>query len=361
MPIDLDQLLSEHHNLSEGRKKFIRSVFKLLGNFTEHALTMNKEEVNQCLEWLKTKLHTDQSWNGYVGTIRTVYKWLYERDGGEGFPDSVRRVKLQRVRREDYVRTKLLSEHEVRALIEAADNPRDKSMVSICWEGGFRLGELLSMTVGGCERTSVGYNVTVTGKTGTRTIPIVLTAPLLEMWLYCHPAKDNRESNVWTKRRGDRFQAVGLAEAHKILKVLAKRADLKRNVHWYMLRHSTATFYARNNVNEAAMRKVFGWTANSNMTSVYTHLVPGDVEDTVLALRGVKKVEKRIPEHMLEPLKCFKCGTLNPFDAKHCVSCGMVLDREEAQYLIERDKVLREIGELLKDPQILERLKLLKK
>ncbi len=361
--LTVDDLLSEQHALGEGRKKFVRSVFHTItkhldedgkeDGFTDHPLEMTESEVHKCLEWLKSKCHTDQSWNGYVAAIRTVYRWKFERDGGEGFPDSVRKIKLRKVRREDDVRKKILSEREVRALIEVADNQRDKALVGSDWEGGFRPGELLSMTVGGCEKTSAGFNVTVTGKTGTRTLPIVVMAPLLEMWLYCHPAREDRESPLWTKRKGNRFVSIKYSEVAKIIKVLARRAGLTRRVHMYMMRHSQCTEYARHRIGDSMMRKVFGWTPGSQMPAIYTHLVPGDVEDTVLALRGVKKVERIVSEQILEPKTCFRCGERNPFDGLFCVKCSSPLSQEGADLFLKREEVLKLLG----DPEVLDGFK----
>ena len=343
----LERYFRERKDLSAGRKRNIGIVFKLVAKWTDHPFTLNREEMLELVERLEKHLGSEHTFNTYVAVIRAVYRWL---NGGE-FPDSVKHLKLKRVRREEEIKREILSDVEVRGMIAAADNPRDKAMVGVCWEGGFRLGELLGLNVGDVDHTSYGFEVRVSGKTGTRAMPIVVTAPLLQVWLYSHPAHNDKEAPLWMKFKGDRYTGVRCAIAHKIIKTLARRAGLKRNVHWHMLRHTQATFYARSNVNEAQMRRAFGWTKGSTMPELYTHLTSRDVEETVLALRGVKKVEKEIAAPMLEPVKCFRCGELNSFEADFCFRCAAPLRIENAALIVEKQQI---IDRLLADPDVRE-------
>jgi site-specific recombinase XerD/ribosomal protein L40E len=348
------QILERYSNvraLGQGRRNLVRVVFRKAAEYCNHPFRMSQTEFEDLLEQLGKTLKP-QTYNSYVITIRTFYKW---KNNGE-FPDFMKHVKLKRFRREDVVSKQILSETEVRALIQAADNPRDKAMVGVCWEGGFRIGELLSIIIESCEKTGTGYNLKVTGKTGTRVMPIVLTAPLLEMWLYNHPAKDNKQSPLWVRLHGNRYESIGTVGVDHMIKKLARRAGIQRNVHWHMLRHTQATFYARNNVNEEQMRKVFGWEKDSNMPSLYTHLTARDVEETVLALRGIKKAEKTVKTQTLEPRTCFRCGENNPFDADYCLKCGTTLTREKAEKAIHREEVLDAVCEFLKNPENLDKL-----
>ena len=346
----LDKFLLERHDLSSDRKEFYRYVFKTLGKFTDHPFNLDREEMSICLEKLEQVARTRRSWNSYVAAIRVLYKWMNQ---GE-YPDSVKHVKAKRVRSEDEVKNKILTEQEVQSLIVSATNPRDKALVAVCFEGGFRLGELLSLTVGACERASYGYDVTVTGKTGTRRMPLVTMAPLLEMWLYCHPAKNDQQAPLWLRMKGA-FKGISKTQAHNTIKALAKKAGLKRNVHWHMLRHTQATLYARGNVNEQQMRMIFGWTRNSNMPSVYTHLSARDYQDTVLRLRGVDKVEHKVKPSVMVPRKCWKCGEMNPFDKQHCGKCGTPLDQKAAQRMIQREQMMDDLLTLLSKPGMLDK------
>ncbi|MEM3000555.1 MAG: hypothetical protein QXX34_08560, partial [Candidatus Bathyarchaeia archaeon] len=97
---------------------------------------------------------------------------------------------------------RLLTQKDFEALVQAADNRRDKAMLYTLFEGALRPGELLSMRVssvkfkqaetarvenGAVVKEKVDYCViSVNGKTGLKVLPLVASyRPLLE-WLEEH-------------------------------------------------------------------------------------------------------------------------------------------------------------------------------
>lgn len=87
---------------------------------------MSREEFNQCLELL-SRDYKSGSWNTYISCIRVWYKWY----NGEEYPDSVKHIHLKKLCREDYVKTKILSEAEIKALLQACEHPRDKAFIAV--------------------------------------------------------------------------------------------------------------------------------------------------------------------------------------------------------------------------------------
>ncbi|MDY7083330.1 MAG: tyrosine-type recombinase/integrase, partial [Halobacteria archaeon] len=81
----------------------------------------------------------------------------------------------------------LLTKEDVEAQIDACKNPRDKAFVSLLWETGARIGELIDLTVGDIEDRAHGKKVTLDGKTGSRRLPLVESVPYLNRWLSEHP------------------------------------------------------------------------------------------------------------------------------------------------------------------------------
>jgi len=238
---------------------------------------------------------------------------------------------------------KWLSEQEVWSLLTAADHPRDKALLGVTWEGGFRIGESLGLTIGNCKRKSYGFDVTVSGKTGTRTMQIVVTAPLLEMWLYNHPDKDNKQAPVFLRLKdgfyGSRHKPIGLTAADQLIKKIARRVGLKKDVSIHWLRHTQCTFYADNGVSDEEMRKIFGWKPGSKMPSRYTHLSGSHTRRTVLTLRGVTSEKVEPKSTLMQPKKCLRCG-----------------DREKAQKIVEKEKKKDQVWRLLMEPGVVERL-----
>jgi len=68
----------------------------------------------------------------------------------------------------------LLTVEEVRAMMAAAENERDKALVSVLFEAALRPGELLGMTVGCVQFKDEYCLISVVGKkTGVKRIPLV--------------------------------------------------------------------------------------------------------------------------------------------------------------------------------------------
>lgn len=57
-------------------------------------------------------------------------------------------------------------------MISAAKHPRDKAMIALLYEGGFRIGELASIKFKDIEFNKFGGKVKVSGKTGERLVPL---------------------------------------------------------------------------------------------------------------------------------------------------------------------------------------------
>lgn len=70
------------------------------------------------------------------------------------------------------------------------------------------------------------------------------------------------------------------------------------------------------------------WTHRRwNMPAVYLHLSGRDVDKKLLEHRGLLEPEEKLEaeEKPLEPIKCPRCETINPADAKFCYKCSMAL------------------------------------
>jgi ribosomal protein L40E len=141
----------------------------------------------------------------------------------------------------------------------------------------------------------------------------------------------------------------------KVLKVAAERAGLSKKVHPHKLRHSRATFLA-SKLTEAQMNQVFGWKQGSDMPSIYVHLSGRDLDDAILGVYGLRKVEDKEPK--LKPKICPRCNTSNSFDARFCMKCGLALDLRAAQEIEEaRSKTDIIMDMLLRDAEFRELLK----
>jgi ribosomal protein L40E len=103
------------------------------------------------------------------------------------------------------------------------------------------------------------------------------------------------------------------------------------------------------------MNQVFGWKQGSDMPSIYVHLSGRDLDDAILGVYGLRKVEEKEPK--LKPKICPRCGASNAIEARFCMKCGLALDVKAAQEIEEaRSKTDKIMDLLMKDGEFRELL-----
>ncbi len=241
--------------------------------------------------------------------------------------------------------TAVLTQEEALRIVQAARCQRDRALIFTLWDTGARIGEILSLKVGDVTLDQYGAALTVTGKTGMRRIRIIDSVPDLQLWLNQYPGNVDDWLFPSTQKRG-KFTPKG---AQHLIKKAAARAGIDKHVFVHLFRHSRLTDLAKKGLNEMELRLIAGWENSSNMPATYLHLSGADVDDKVLAIHGI------IPEEKEERVKstirsCPRCQTQNPFDAKYCKQCSMILDQKvalvEAQKLSEATQLLEKFGAL---------------
>jgi integrase len=285
----------------------------------------------------------------YAVTIKKFYKWL---NGGDEYPKSVKWLRTTDKTNNKKLPEDLLTEDEIKKMIEAANNPRDRALISVLWEGGCRAGELLSMRVKHVTFNNDITRITIQGKTGMRRIPLIDSTPYLAEWIENHPFKNDPDASLWLSiGTVNRNQSLEYFALRKMLQEVGKKAGIKKAINPHNFRHSRATTLA-NRFTEAQMNEYFGWIQGSDISQVYVHLSGRDLDDAVLTLRGMKpKDEKK--EETLAPKKCTRCGTINKSTGKFCTRCGAVLDLETALVMEEKMKGLDEkLSSLLDDKEV---------
>jgi integrase/ribosomal protein L40E len=286
---------------------------------------------------------------------KVILKKLYKSLRGTGeFPDEVKWIKPNFKKNSHKLPEELLTEEDVRKLVEAAGHPRDKAFILVLYESGCRIGELLNLRIKNVAFDTNGAALLVNGKTGQRRVRIIASAPLLSVWLNNHPFRDNPDSPLWvvigTKNH---HEPMGYAAIVTQLRKIARRAGVKRKVNPHAFRHARATFLA-NNLTEAQMKEYFGWVQSSDMASVYVHLSGRDVDNAILKLHGLATEEKSENES-LKVKNCARCKERNSPLSKFCSRCGSPLDIQTAIELDEKRKQGDEvISMLVKDPSVQE-------
>lgn len=350
-------LLDTQHNLDLGT---IRGYKLCVRRFEELALAsfestyLNHDAVHKVLAKLDEQLE-DSTWNLWLQRYQRIAKWLYDPDDEE-CPKLWRSIEFKKIDWHKKLKDKAFSQDEVFRLLDVIDSPRDKAFCAVGFDGGLRPGELLGINVGDCKPESYGYDVIVSGKTGTRTVQLIWSASVLRYWLNHHPLKHKRDAPLWIQRSSYGFERISyssmnkhhfkryckLAGVFRWKTVIDKKTGKQKTINGvslHYMRHTCATWTAKRkdvHVSVATANEMFGWTSNSPMYLRYMHITGKDSKSARLALGGVKVEEEKTTPNVLAQTKCLNCSELNGVGSMFCAGCGYPLNRDAAQRLLDR-------------------------
>jgi site-specific recombinase XerD len=312
----------------KGMKSFKEATAKDLEDFVLNYENRAPASKNGQIGWWMRNL--------VINTLRSFYRWLYRDEVEDGYPPCVARLKELIVRppldQRSRVKTPqdLLTDREIAALLRAcedASNPlevkRNRALITAMYESGCRVSEIVNLKNKDVVRTDYGFRITVEGKTGRRTIPLIESAPYLLEWAEVHPRGDDPEAPLFPSLDFNHYgKKLNRRSVYDIIRELAKKAGIKKRVYPHLLRHTRATELT-NYVNEAYLRQILGWSKTSDTPSFYLHLSGRDVEREILRIHGL------VPPQELKPIlskrKCPMCEHENDPHRLYCEACGAPL------------------------------------
>ncbi|WP_336364027.1 site-specific integrase [Halalkalicoccus salilacus] len=302
---------------------------KIIAEQTERPFDeMDKSDVKNLIAWVHEQEYTDETIDTYKTVIKTFWRWLKGTDRGET-SEEVKWIQLSNGNSNGTLPKDLLTKDEVEAQIAAAKNPRDKAFISMLYETGARIGELIDLTVGDIEDRKHGKKVVIDGKTGSRRLPLVESVPHINNWLNKHP-KPKKEAPLWCKiQQGDADQPLGYRYIReKILKKNMKRAEIDKPSNPHHYRHSRASYLA-NQMTEAQLCKWFGWVQGSDVPARYVHLSGRDIDNAYDQMHGLYEPDEEGDKPSV--IECPRCEELNEADAAFCMRCGQALNIDAAE------------------------------
>jgi integrase len=223
----------------------------------------------------------------------------------------------------------ITDEDIVKIIQNGTNNIRDRAILAVLHESGARAEELLNLKI---KDVSDDFSkIIVDGKTGKRTIPIKVLSPTYLMgWMNIHPHKENPQAYLWVyDNKKDNTQPIKYSGLVLIIQRCWKKAvsklgnesrqfsHKKHNLHWF--RHSRLTINGMF-MSDSMMRVFAGWTAGSDMTSIYVHAGYNQLEETIEKFHGIKKDTVIKTAH-----QCPRCSFVNPNHANFCSRCASPL------------------------------------
>lgn len=299
--------------------------------------------------------------SSYKAHLLDFYRYIYgmfTEEQPRKYPDVVSWLYQKRKKSDDKVVMEVIPDKEIKQMLDACMEIRDKAVISLLADSSARVGELINIDIkdlkineiktDNAQYSHLVATIKLRGKTGERTNQLFYSVPYLRLWLMNHPIKDNPDAPLFiaTKesRYGQRITPVGI---NKLLQRVAKRAGIQRHIHAHLFRHTNLTRMARY-LSETELKIHAGWGIDSDMAVVYVHLNEKDVANKILSTYGIIQKEEEKQDKLFEVKICPNtlCSYQNPNEAQFCLKCGYPLTLKTA---ISIAKVKEKENELHKE------------
>ncbi|MBP2030380.1 MULTISPECIES: tyrosine-type recombinase/integrase [Methanosarcinaceae] len=339
--------------LSEARiLKYLSNLNILASWFDKDFDEVTKSDMYRVVAEIERSDRKAWTKQGYKVTIKRFFRWLHN---SETDPEITRWIKTNIKQCDQILPEELLTEDEVKQMIDVCDHPRNRAMVAMWYDAGGRVGEMGEAKIKHFVPDVYGAVLMVKGKTGMRRIRLVFSAPYVSKWLDTHPERDNPDAPLWVNYGKYKGRAMKYGGIRMVIKRAANKAGIKKRVYNHLFRHSRITEYATF-MTQAQLEKNMGWVHGTRQSGTYIHLAGAQVDSTILEHYGLKEKQDKPSE--LTPKNCPRCKTTNGPTADFCSNCGMALNAVAATNVDDMQQLgmqlLLEIG--AKEPKDVQEL-----
>ena len=318
--------------LSDHRIMFYLDKLSPMASFLgKKFLDPSEDDLKPMIDAFARKGISPRSVEDYKQTVKKFYSWYMPLQKYKKACGWVKiRNNVDRLKKSE----EMITEEEINRLVGACRNLRDKALVTLAYDSGCRIGELLTLRIRDLELDDRGMMVHVSGKTGERTVYVIGDSiAYLREWRKVHPHGSNGDSFLFVDLvTGEPMNydaaRIGISKA-------VRRAGIQKRVHLHLFRHSYATRYSEV-LSESVLKAQMGWTGSSRMAQKYVHLSAQQQKNAVLTANGFEPEVKTIKHAAL--ITCNRCGEKNPSTAEYCTKCWFPLTTKAALELGERQE-----------------------
>ena len=346
-------------NLTTNHKRGVVTSLKLLSQFLDNKpfKEMIKEDILAFLDSIR-RPETKDPTHKWIGTynqrlinLQRFFKWLYSPDiepSKRQKPKVIENIPtLKRKEKSKYKASDMWTKQEQVIFLQYCGNKRDRCYHAMAIDTGCRPNELLKLRIKDivfktAENSTQYAEIQVNGKTGNRTIPLIVCIPYVKDWIDDHPQRSNPHAylfcglkknfgraltrsalyNTYMHYKEEAFprllQDTNVPTADKeIIKDL-----LKKPWNPYIQRHNSMTEKAKI-LKESLLRIHAGWTPNSKMPQTYLHYFGNESSETLLEAAGIITKDKKVDP--LKPKQCPNCSEPNKPDSRFCANCRYIL------------------------------------
>lgn len=267
---------------------YLRDVDKLVQFLEIHELDVNPEKLEQhtveeFLKWISELGMNARTQARILSGLKAFYKYLLMEDLIDVAPtDLIEAPKIGRKLPE------VLSIDEINQLIDAIDlskpeGERNKAMLETMYSCGLRVSELVTL-----KKSNLLMNegfIRVIGKGDKERIVPIGSVAVKHIKIYIESIRNHMniqkesEDVLFLNRRGNQLTRVMV---FTIIKQLAEKSGLEKQVSPHTFRHSFATHLVEGGADLRAVQEMLGHESITT-TEIYTHLDREYLRDAILS------------------------------------------------------------------------------
>lgn len=263
------------------------------------------------------KQNTKHDW---VRILRQFLLWMIENEYSPLPERKIRRIQVPSKDTMTHKAADLLTPEEVKAILGACRWSRDRALIGMLYEGGFRIGELAQMKWSDLSFDSTGVVANVNFKTGIpRYVRIIMAKGYLSQWRADYPGTPEGDALVFLNEQRRALTNGGVI---KQLRCICDRAGVTKHVTPHLFRHSRITHLINEGVSESVIKMMMWGSVHTTMFKVYAHLTGKDIDEELRRVYGIQAEAEKKRVTKLEPRICPNCHSIMPPVADYCAHCG---------------------------------------
>ena len=231
---------------------------------------LNEDSVyTTCNIIVKRKISHDYKLD-YVKNIKQFWKFyrLYSKcELGKEIPDITEYMQIRRKKNQNKF-IQFISKEEIDILVAGTNSQQMKAFLSVYYETGARVVEILKLRRGNCayDSSKMIWTIRLPNEKGLSSTKMAIELSF-----------SNNEFNKWmiVNKFNDNNDFIFNYSYHYILKAFHKKGKkyLGRNITPKQIRKGTTMYLINSNANEAYVRAHMGWSPNSDAISHYINQI----------------------------------------------------------------------------------------
>lgn len=275
------------------------------------------------------KPFSQQTIADFVRITKQFYTWMVENEIGVFAEADLKKIKVPPKGETFLTPSDILTPEEILSFINACKNPRDRALFSMLYEGGFRVGEIGTLTWGDLKFDNYGILVSVVFKTGKpRSIRLLSCVRDVSIWRSVTKSGTGSSDLVFTqlKKSGHTHVTYGLIK--KTMERTANEARITKKMYPHLFRHSRITHMLTDGIHESVIKLVMWGDIGSDQLKTYAHLSTANIDAALFDCYGIKPQQTEKPV-TYTPVTCSHCRQINPPGSGYCSACGQMLSNTE--------------------------------